>query len=309
MNAAFLDHGGDFTRFLSNARVAIDGELDRLLPAAHLAPRRLHEAMRYSVLGGGKRLRPALVLLAGKSFGAAIPDLLSGAAAVEMVHTYSLIHDDLPALDDDDLRRGRPTVHRRFDEATAILAGDALLTLGLTVLAELPGSLPGALRARAVVLVGTAIGTGGMIGGQVEDLEAESGWPKGESEAGAALERIHRGKTGALIAASLRLGGIYAGASPAEDLILRGLGETVGLLFQIRDDILDIEGSASSLGKTPGKDAAARKLTYPALYGLDRSRERLQELGQEALARIAALPLLERETWIALIAFLDRRGN
>ena len=309
MNSAFLDHEGDFTRFLSDARGAIDSELDRLLPAALLAPQRLHEAMRYSVLGGGKRLRPALVLLAGKSFGAAIPDLLAGAAAVEMVHTYSLIHDDLPALDDDELRRGRPTVHRRFDEATAILAGDALLTLGLTVLAELPESLPGALRARAVVLIGGAIGTAGMIGGQVADLEAESGWPESKGEAGAALERIHRGKTGALIAASLRLGGLYAGASPAEDLILRDLGETVGLLFQIRDDILDVEGSASSLGKTPGKDAAASKLTYPALFGLDRSRKRLTELGQVALGRIAALPPSARGTWTALISFLDRRGS
>ncbi len=309
MTSARLDPGGDFARFLADARDAIDGELDRLLPAAHLAPQRLHEAMRYSVLGGGKRLRPALVLLAGRSFGAAVPDLLPGAAAVEMVHTYSLIHDDLPALDDDDLRRGRPTLHRRFDEATAILAGDALLTLGLTALAELPGSLPGELRARAVVLVGGAIGTAGMIGGQVADLAAESGWPEGESAAGAALERIHRGKTGALIAASLRLGGLYAGASPTEDLILRDLGETIGLLFQIRDDILDVEGSASSLGKTPGKDAAASKLTYPALFGLDRSRERQTELGQVALARIAALPPSARATWTALISFLDRRGS
>ena len=297
-----------FTRFLAETRDVVEGELARLLPASELAPRRLHEAMRYSVLGGGKRLRPALVLLAGRSFGAAIPDLLSAAAAVEMVHTYSLIHDDLPALDDDDLRRGRPSLHRQFDEATAILAGDALLTLGLTVLAEHPGTAPGELRARAVTLIGTAIGTGGMIGGQVEDLEAERGWPAGEGAAAAALERIHRGKTGALLAASLRLGGIHASATPAEDLILRDLGGTIGLLFQIRDDILDVEGSVSSLGKTPGKDAAASKLTYPALFGLDKCRERLEELGQEAMQRIAALPR-ERETWASLISFLERRGH
>ena len=297
-----------FARFLAETRLAVDGELDRLLPAASLPPRRLHEAMRFSVFAGGKRLRPALVLLAGRSFGARTGDILSGAAAVEMVHTYSLIHDDLPALDDDDLRRGRPTLHKQFDEATAILAGDALLTLGLTVLAELPAALPGELRARAVALVGTAIGTGGMIGGQVEDLEAESGWPAGEGAAAAALDRIHRGKTGALLAASLRLGGIYAGVTPAEDLILRDLGGAIGLLFQIRDDILDVEGSAFSLGKTPGKDAAASKLTYPALHGLDRSRERLKELGQEAMDRIADLPR-ERESWVDLISFLDRRGN
>ncbi|MEO8196698.1 MAG: polyprenyl synthetase family protein [Thermoanaerobaculia bacterium] len=296
-----------FVGFLAAAGEAVEEELGRLLPPVGKAPTHLHEAMRYGVFAGGKRLRPALVLLAGKSFGAATADLLSGAAAIEMIHTYSLVHDDLPALDDDDLRRGRPTLHKQFDEATAILAGDALLTLGLTVLAELPAAAPGELRARAVVLVGKAVGSGGMIGGQAEDLAAESGWAAGAASA-AALDRIHRGKTGALLTASLRLGGLYAGATPAEDLILRDLGGAIGLLFQIRDDILDVEGSASALGKTPGKDAAASKLTYPALHGLDRSRERLQELGQEAMDRIADLPR-DRELWEQLISFLDRRGS
>ena len=307
MSAAASPGVNAFTRLLAEARAKVDGELERLLPAVGQPPARLHEAMRYSVFAGGKRLRPALVLLAGRTFGAVTADLLAGAAAVEMVHTYSLIHDDLPALDNDDLRRGQPTLHRRFDEATAILAGDALLTLGLTVLAEHPEALAGELRAGAVALVGRAIGTGGMIGGQAEDLAAESGWPAGPEAAAAALDRIHRGKTGALLTASLRLGGVYAAVSPAEDLILRDLGGTVGLLFQIRDDILDVEGSASALGKTPGKDAAASKLTYPALHGLDRSRERLKELGQEAMDRIADLPR-ERESWEQLIAFLDHRG-
>ena len=306
MSAGRSSGHADFDAFLAATRGAVEAELDRLLPAAAVAPQRLHEAMRYSVLGGGKRLRPALVLLAGRSFGAPDERLLPGAAAVELVHTYSLVHDDLPALDNDDLRRGRPTLHKRFDEATAILAGDALLTLGLTILAELPQSAPGELRARAVALVGTAAGSGGMIGGQVEDLAAESGWTAGAAAA-AALDRIHRGKTGALLTACLRLGGVYAAVSPAEDLILRDLGEAIGLLFQIRDDILDVEGSASALGKTPGKDAAASKLTYPALHGLERSRERLQELGLEARDRIADLPR-ERETWEQLIAFLDHRG-
>jgi len=296
-----------FARFLADSRSAVEAELDRLLPATGLGPPRLHEAMRYSVLGGGKRLRPALVRLAGRSFGASDELLLPGAAAIELIHTYSLVHDDLPALDDDDLRRGRPTLHRRFDEATAILAGDALLTLGLTVLAEQPAAVPGEVRARAVALVGTAAGTSGMIGGQVEDLAAEAGWTASAATA-AALDRIHRGKTGALLTACLRLGGVYAAVSPAQDLILRDLGEAIGLLFQIRDDILDVEGSASALGKTPGKDAAASKLTYPALHGLERSRERLQELGREAMDRIADLPR-ERESWMQLIAFLDRRGS
>jgi len=299
--------GEAFSLHLAAARDAVEAELDRLLPAAGLAPQRLHEAMRYSVLGGGKRLRPALVLLAGRSFGAPDERLLAGAAAVELIHTYSLVHDDLPALDNDDLRRGRPTLHRRFDEATAILAGDGLLTLGLTVLAEQPAAAPGEMRARAVALVGAAAGSGGMIGGQVEDLAAESGWTANAATA-AALDRIHRRKTGALLTACLRLGGLYAAVSPAEDLILRDLGEAIGLLFQIRDDILDVEGSASALGKTPGKDAAASKLTYPALHGLERSRERLKELGREAMDRIADLPR-ERESWEQLIAYLDRRGS
>jgi geranylgeranyl pyrophosphate synthase len=296
-----------FERFLAESRSAVEAELERLLGEPGLTPPPLHEAMRYSVLGGGKRLRPALVRLAGRSFGAADELLLPGAAAIELIHTYSLVHDDLPALDDDDLRRGRPTLHRRFDEATAILAGDALLTLGLTVLAEQPAAVPGEVRARAVALVGTAAGSSGMIGGQVEDLAAEAGWTSSAATA-AALDRIHRGKTGALLTACLRLGGLYAAVSPAEDLILRDLGETIGLLFQIRDDILDVEGSASALGKTPGKDAAASKLTYPALHGLERSRERLQELGREAMDRIADLPR-ERDSWMQLIAFLDRRGS
>jgi hypothetical protein len=183
-------------RFLGESRAAVDAELDRLLPAAHEPPERLHEALRYSVFAGGKRVRPALLLLAGEVTGARRADLLAGAAALEMIHTYSLVHDDLPALDDDDLRRGRPTVHRQFDEATAILAGDSLLTLGLTVLAAEPAKASASRRRRAVELVGEAIGTRGMIGGQMGDLEAEDRWP---DDAPAMLEWIHRRKTGALI--------------------------------------------------------------------------------------------------------------
>ena len=280
---------------------------DTLLPDEIARPKRLMDAMRYSSLGGGKRLRPFLVVESSAVFGVPREAALLAGAALECIHCYSLIHDDLPAMDNSDLRRGRPTLHKQTDDATAILAGDALLTLGLTVLAEHPEALAGELRAGAVALVGRAIGTGGMIGGQAEDLAAESGWPAGPEAAAAALDRIHRGKTGALLTASLRLGGVYAAVSPAEDLILRDLGGTVGLLFQIRDDILDVEGSASALGKTPGNDAAASKLTYPALHGLDRSRERLKELGQEAMDRIADLPR-ERESWEQLISFLDHRG-
>jgi geranylgeranyl pyrophosphate synthase len=281
----------------------VDASLDALLPAADAPPAVLHEAMRYSVLAPGKRLRPALTLLAGEALGAPRDALLPGGCALELIHTYSLIHDDLPALDDDDLRRGRPTLHRQFDEATAILAGDALLTLGLTLLASEPASVPAEARRRAVELVGTAIGTGGMIGGQVEDLAAERQWP---AEPAAALERIHRGKTGALLTAALRLGGVLASAGPTEDAWLLTLGERLGLMFQIADDILDVEGSAAQLGKSAGKDAAARKLTFPGLYGIAESRRRLAALRGEALEVAAELPG-PPALWSGLIEFLASR--
>jgi geranylgeranyl pyrophosphate synthase len=294
-----------FELFLDAARVEVERELDRLLPPATSAPERLHAAMRYSVFAGGKRFRPALVRLAGETFGAAGEALAVAGAAVEMVHTYSLIHDDLPALDDDDLRRGRPTLHRAYDEATAILAGDALLTLGLTVLASEPASAPAERRARAVARLGTAIGSGGMIGGQMEDLETEREWP---AEPAAALERIHRGKTGALLVEALRLGGLAAAVTDAQDLILKELGARIGLMFQIRDDILDVEGTARKLGKTPGKDAEAKKLTYPGLHGLERSRARIETLAEEARSAAGTLPQ-RREIWLSLIEFLARRGH
>jgi geranylgeranyl diphosphate synthase type II len=297
--------GTPFVDFLAGVKAALEDELERALPPESEPPRRLHAALRYSVFAGGKRLRPALVVAAGEAFGAPRERLLSGAAAVELIHTYSLIHDDLPALDDDDLRRGRPTLHRRFDEATAILAGDALLTLGLTRLAAGPAELDGHVRARAVALVGAAIGTGGMIGGQVEDLEAERSWP---ADAPAALERIHRGKTGALLTASLRLGGLYAGAGEAADRALAAFGETIGLMFQVADDILDVLGDARELGKTPGKDAQAKKLTYPGLHGLEASRQKLAELGREAAERAGALPD-RRGIFGALAGFLSARDR
>jgi len=276
-----------FRDALAALRPAIDAALDALLPPPEASPARLHAAMRHAVFAGGKRFRPALVVLAGERFGAPRARLLPGAAAIELIHTYSLIHDDLPALDDDDLRRGRPTLHRAFDEATAILAGDALLTLGLTVLAGAPAEVEPATRARAAALVGEAIGTAGMIGGQAEDLAAERAWP---ADAEAALERIHLGKTAALIGAALRLGGLYAGAGDAVDRALGELGRRLGLLFQIGDDLLDVEGSEGALGKTPGKDAASAKLTYPALFGVAESHRRLAAVDAEARSLVAALP-------------------
>ena len=294
-----------FAAWLEALRAPVEAELDRLLPAAAAPPARLHEAMRYAVLGGGKRVRPALAVLAGETWGGAREQLLAPAAALELLHAYSLVHDDLPALDDDDLRRGRPTLHRRYDEATAILAGDALLTLGLTALAVEPRGAPEAARRRAVELVGEAVGTGGMIGGQVEDLEAERQWP---AEPAAALERIHRGKTAALLAAGLRLGGLHAAAGEAADALLAALGARLGMMFQVADDVLDVEGSAEQIGKTAGKDAAARKLTYPALYGVEGSRRRLAVLRAEALELVAALPA-RRDLWQGLVEYLaDRRA-
>jgi len=283
----------------------VEAELDRLLPPAGETPARLHEAMRYAVFAGGKRLRPALVVLGARAAGGSAEAVLPAAAALEMIHTYSLVHDDLPALDDDDLRRGRPTVHRRYDEATAILVGDALLTHGLALLACEPAAVEAGRRRAAVELVGRAIGTAGMIGGQAEDLEAERAWPE---DAAAALERIHRGKTAALIAAACELGALLAGADAALCARLAALGERLGLMFQIADDMLDVVGTTVSLGKTAGKDVRAHKLTYPALHGLERSRAELDRLRREASEVASALPPLDGLLF-SLIDFLARRDR
>ncbi len=280
----------DFLGFLDSARPEIDDALDRLVPSATDRPARLHEAMRYSVFAGGKRVRPALVLLTGEALGAPRDALLVGGAALEMIHTYSLIHDDLPALDDDDLRRGKPTAHRKFDEATAILAGDALLTLGLTTLAAAPESIDSAKRQRACALVGRAIGSLGMIGGQVDDLAAENAWPEDTADAADLLESIHRRKTGELLNVSLRLAGVYSGVAGDIDRKLEDLGDAIGLLFQIGDDVIDVEGTDEQLGKTAGKDADVKKLTYPGLFGLAAAKERLETVRARAHDLARSLP-------------------
>ncbi len=250
----------DFPSFLSALRPEVDETLERLLPDAGTEPAELHEAMRYSVFAGGKRVRPALVVLAGEAWGGAREDLLVGGAALEMVHAFSLIHDDLPALDDDDLRRGRPTLHRARGEAMAVLAGDALLNRAYEVLGREPASAPPERRLEAVRVVADAVGTAGMIGGQVFDLRHE-GDLDGRAEEGrqgavASLERIHRLKTGALIEASTRLGGVYAGAGTEGIEQLGRIGAELGLLFQIGDDILD--GPWSRSWSTAAREAAAR---------------------------------------------------
>ena len=294
-----------FREFLRDLAPCVEEALDELLPSPDVGPARLHQAMRYCVFAGGKRVRPGLVVLAGETYDVNRALLLPAAAAMEMIHTFSLVHDDLPALDNDDLRRGRPTLHKEYDEALAILAGDALLNLGLLCLAREPDSGLPAVRARAVEIVAEAVGTAGMIGGQVTDLEAEANWPEDPERA---LEEIHRHKTGALLTACLRLGGSYAGTTANEDELLRRIGESIGLLFQIGDDILDVEGKTEVLGKTAGKDAGARKLTYPGLFGVAQSRQKIAEVSAEALELIQNLPR-RRQLFESLIRYLSERDR
>jgi farnesyl diphosphate synthase len=263
-----------------------DAALARALPEADQAPLELHKAMRYAVLGGGKRLRPVLVYATGTAFGAE-PDVLdSSACAVEIIHAYSLVHDDLPAMDDDDLRRGRPTCHIVFGEAMAILAGDALQALAFEVLAD-DANLRTDARNHVEMLrtLSHACGAHGMAGGQAFDLAAV-----GQRLAPAELERMHVYKTGALIRASVRLGALAAGCRDGATLAaLERYGHAIGLAFQIRDDILDIEGDSATIGKTAGKDTADNKPTYPAVLGMTGARTHLSELTQAALDALAPL--------------------
>jgi geranylgeranyl diphosphate synthase type II len=283
--------------FLREARQRVDEALDRYLPVADDAsgcPSRLAEAMRYSVTAGGKRLRPVLALMAAEACGAD-PDLaLPGACALELVHTYSLVHDDLPAMDDDDLRRGRPTCHKAFDEATAILAGDGLLTLAFEIIAR--DVRPAEAAAASVRLLAEAAGPAGMVGGQMADLEAE------ERRDGtvAALEAIHRRKTGALLRASLGLGAIAAGAEEPTRRTLDVYGRAVGLAFQVVDDLLDVQGDEAKLGKRVGKDTGLGKWTYPGFLGIEGSRLKAVQLAEEAVAALA--PLGERGARLAALA-------
>jgi geranylgeranyl diphosphate synthase type II len=247
---------------------AIDKVLNEWVPGETVDPSSIHRAMRYSLFAGGKRIRPILAIAAAHAVTDASQGIENAAATLELVHTYSLVHDDLPALDNDDLRRGRPTCHKVFGDAIAILVGDALLTLSFEVLSRL-SSIDAGRKIHLVEELSRAAGTaGGMIGGQVNDLEGERKVPTPEL-----LDSIHRAKTGALLRASVRMGGIYAGASAKQLGALSEYGEHVGLAFQIVDDVLDVEESSDALGKTAGKDEAQQKITFPAVYGLNRSRE------------------------------------
>lgn len=261
----------------------VDRALNSYLDTTRARPEIIHEAMRYSIFAGGKRLRPILVLAAAECCGAAPEKVLPAAAAMEMIHTYSLVHDDLPAMDDDDLRRGRPTCHKVYGEAIAILTGDALLTKAFELLSEnakIRGVPPEAV-AEVVGLIARGAGTFGMIGGQVMDIQMEGGaWQKQDGRA-EILRYIHHHKTAALIRTSLQAGAILAGAGAAQVEHLGQYGEKVGLAFQIADDILDIVADKKKLGKA-GSDRANQKLTYPAVYGLEESRRKAQALVEEA---------------------------
>jgi len=294
----------DAQELFSALRGQIDEALDATLPPESEPPAGLHVAMRYSVLSGGKRLRPILLLAAGEACGAARDELLPAACAVELIHAYSLIHDDLPAFDDDDLRRGKPANHMVFGEPQAILAGDALQTLAFTTLARAArhATDPG-VWAEAIMELGVASGSLGMAGGQWLDVEAE-----GRRVTLAALETLHATKTGALLTACLRMGGILGRADADTLERLTAYGHAVGLAFQVVDDILDVEGSVEELGKTPGADAHRGKPTYPALLGLDEARATAERLRQAAQQSIEPLGAAGRP--LALIAdFITQRSR
>lgn len=270
--------------FFADCAAKVDRKLDNLAPSSEIEPTKLHEAVRWSLFAGGKRFRPALLIAVGQTFGAAADKLLTAAAAIEMIHTYSLVHDDLPQMDDDDLRRGRATCHKKFGEATAILAGDVLQTLAFQAIGE-AANLTAELRVELISEIARAAGTPhGMVAGQQLDLEAE-----GRKISIEQLEKIHHRKTGALICAAARSGAIIAGASRKEIEIIAGYAAELGLLFQITDDLLDVTQTSEILGKTAGKDALAEKATYPAFYGLEKTAELAADVHARACLELGKL--------------------
>ncbi len=276
----------DLVTYLKDRVAMVDGALERWLPAGTLLPQSLHQAMRYSVFAGGKRLRPVLMIAAAEAVGGNARQVLHAACAMEMIHTYSLVHDDLPAMDDDDFRRGRPTNHKVYGEATAILAGDALLTEAFRLLADADANrdVPPATALQVLEIVARCAGSQGMVGGQVVDMESE-----GREVDFPTLEYIHTHKTGALILASVQVGALLGGGDDAQCAALTRFGGAAGLAFQIADDILDVVGDQSVLGKDIGSDQARGKATYPALLGLAESRQRAEELCDRAIAALTPL--------------------
>jgi geranylgeranyl pyrophosphate synthase len=272
----------DLKAFFAEVSALVNAELEWLIPATGPGPRSLRDAMRWSLFGGGKQFRPALVLAVGRTFGAPDERVVRTAAAIEMIHTYSLIHDDLPSMDDDDLRRGRETCHKKFGEATAILAGDALQVLAFQAIAEDVKLSP---ELRIELIGGLSRAASRMVVGQQHDLEAE-----GRELALPEVEAIHTNKTGALIAFSATAGATIAAASTDETVIISRYAEGLGLLFQITDDLLDVTASTEELGKTAGKDAAAEKATYPRLLGLEATRAKIQEVREQTSSLLDQLP-------------------
>ena len=270
----------DLKQNLLQTAEIVNQALERILPGENMRPERLHQAMRYSVLVGGKRLRPALCIAACEACGGTAAQAMDAACALELLHTYTLIHDDLPAMDDDTLRRGRPTCHIEFDEATAILAGDALLTLAFEVLAGVPH-----IGCKLALELAKASGSRGVIGGQAEDLAAE-----GQPANADLLEYIHRHKTAALIRAACVMGGLCAGADSQLLEKLAIYGENTGLAFQLIDDLLDESSTEAELGKNIGSDKEKGKMTWPAVHGIEASRERVQELTESACEAANSLP-------------------
>lgn len=269
--------------YLKETAACVDAELNRRVPPETTEPRRLHAAMRHSLFGSGKRLRPVLCVAAAEAVGGKAAPAITAGAAIEVLHTYTLIHDDLPAMDNDVLRRGRPTCHVAFDEATAILAGDALLTLAFAILIETPCLPPGS-PIELVRELAAASGSTGVIGGQMADIEGEDQTLTLEQ-----LRYIHTHKTGDLIRASARIGAMTAGASPAELAALTLYAEKIGLAFQIADDVLNATGTPEQLGKSAGTDQAAGKLTYVAAYGIEGARHQAETLVREARQALAPL--------------------
>jgi len=287
----------DLKNYLSERLALVDRALDSYLPAEDILPPSLHKAMRYSVFAGGKRIRPVLMIAACEAVGGDAQQVLAAACAMEMIHTYSLIHDDLPAMDDDDFRRGRPTNHRVFGEATAILAGDALLTEAFILLSapQFADRLPAEVRCQVIHTIARCAGSLGMVGGQVVDMESE-----GKHIDFPTLEYIHTRKTGALILASIQAGALLGGADEAALTALTRYGEAAGLAFQVADDILDVVGDQEVLGKDVGSDQQRGKATYVALLGLDEARQRAKELRDLAVGALS--PLGERAEPLRAIA-------
>ena len=293
----------DVDAYLAERRALVEEFLDSCVPSEEAAPETISRAVRYSLFAGGKRLRPILVLASAEAVGGLVEDALPAAAAFEMIHTYSLIHDDLPAMDNDSLRRGKPTSHVVFGDAIAILAGDALQTHAFRVLADGESPVAAERRLRAIALLADAAGASGMVGGQVADLEAE-----GQPVSSNGLEFIHRHKTGALIHAASKVGAVVGGGSDEHVAHLARYGENIGLAFQIIDDILDVTGSAETLGKSAGKDEKAGKATYPHVHGIKNAKERASELVTGALEELA--PFGDRAEPLSRLAqrILDRKS-